>query len=153
MRSTGALSYDVVMASAVDLKASLGRGLAFMESGDVEGGLVLGGNKAHTWHQTGMDPFIRDNWDAIRDARVVTEFKVNFGPGDALAVIATVIGIPVALFGMALGLAWFSKNHDPCGVAEHEEFDPHTGGWVQRKGVRFVPKGQCPSTGTIPPDR
>ncbi|MFD4432287.1 LGFP repeat-containing protein [Nocardia sp. NPDC058497] len=144
MRSTGALSYDVTMTSVVDLKASLGRGLAFVENGDVEGTLVLGGNRAHTWDDKGEDPFIRDNWDAIRGAKVISEFKVDFGPGDVLAIIATVIGVPLAAIGMAIGIALMA-NGKFCGYRHQHVWDPQRGEYVDQTGAVYVDKhSPCP---------
>ncbi|MCM3906074.1 MAG: hypothetical protein ND866_30690 [Pyrinomonadaceae bacterium] len=85
IRATGTLSYDVAIASAFDFKDSNGRGIAFAEEGDVEGTLVLGGNREHTWKKTGFDPFIRDNWDTLQSAGLKTVLKVDFGAGDVLA--------------------------------------------------------------------
>lgn len=159
MRSTGALSYDVVMTSVVDVGTSLGRGLAFTENGDVEGTLVLGGNRAHTWDQHGEDPFIKDNWEIIRNARVVTQFKVDFGPGDVLAIIATVIGLPVAAIALAAGLAFLAKDKKPCGYATHEVWDAQRGEWIKTTGAVFVdrnsmcPVDAVPNAGDVPADR
>lgn len=124
MRSTGALSYDVLMVVFIDLRPFGGPVLAFTEKGDVEGTLVLGGHRAHTWDEFGMDSRIKDNWQVIRKAKATGTFKVEFGPGDLLAVVATVLAIPViaiAVIAIAVtGGAWAEKNIKWCGYYGHE---------------------------------
>ncbi|HEU5320803.1 MAG TPA: hypothetical protein VFX28_08370, partial [Methylomirabilota bacterium] len=145
MRSTGALSYDVLMVTTFDLQPFGGPVLTFTEKGDVEGTLVLGGNRAHVWDQKGMDDRIKNHWDVLRTARATTTLTVDFGPGDVLALVATVIGVPLAAIAMLVGGAWFGANHDACGYEDQEYYDPYTQKWERGKGVTFVPKGEpCP---------
>lgn len=149
-RSTGALSYDVLLIMSVDLRALGGPLLTFAEKGDVEGTLVLGGNRAHVWSQEGSDARIRDNWELIRNADVSWVFKVEFGPGDVLALVATILGVPLAAIGILLGGAWLGDKKKACGYVEgHERYDSQTGQWVQDRGVVIVDKNKVCPAGTF----
>jgi hypothetical protein len=150
IRSTGALSYDVLMTTMFDVKDANGKFIVFAQKGDVEGTLVLGGNRAHTWDESGVDERIRDNWDALSNAKASSYLKVDFGPGDVAALVATVVGVPLAIIGIVVGSIFAADNTDVCGVPEHEEYDWGRGEYVRSKGVTFVCKGcPCPP-GTIP---
>lgn len=147
MRSTGALSYDVLMVVSIDLRPFGGPVLAFTEKGDVEGTLVFGGHRAHTWDTFGMDSRIKDNWQFMRRAGIKSDFTVNFGPGDLLAVVGTIIGAPLLVIGLIFAGSYAAQNYTPCGCVGHEYFDHSVGEWRQEKGVSWVPKGEpCPPT-------
>lgn len=145
MRSTGALSYDVLMVVSIDLRPFGGPVLAFAEKGDVEGTLVFGGNRAHTWDQFGMDSRVKDNWDLVRNARWSATFTVEFGAGDLLAVVASIVGVPLIVVALVFGGAFLDENYKPCGELGHEYYDKQVGEWRQEKGVAWVRKGEpCP---------
>ncbi|WP_199440107.1 LGFP repeat-containing protein [Umezawaea beigongshangensis] len=145
MRSTGVLSYDVLMVVTMDLRPFGGPVLTFAEDGDVEGTLVFGGNRAHTWDQFGMDDRVKDNFELIRGVRWSAAFTVDFGPGDLLAVVASVVGVPLAAIAMFFGGAFFGENVKVCGRYGHMYYDPVAGESSEERGVVFVPKGEpCP---------
>jgi hypothetical protein len=143
-RATGAPSYDVMVVLALDYLGADGKARAFVERGDIEGTLVLGGNRDHTWEHKGSDPWIADNWDELAGCGYRASLKVDFGPGDLLAMVATIVGVPVAIVGAAvvaaLGAIWFDKNVDSC-----TSYDANG-----NPKVDFVPKGQLCPDGTMP---
>ncbi|MFC8881189.1 LGFP repeat-containing protein [Streptomyces cinereoruber] len=142
MRSTGALSYDVVMATL--LKAN-DQAIAFVEEGDVEGTFVWGGNRAHTWDLRGVDVRITDNWELWRNARAETKMTVAFGAGDFLAILGSglaVIGIVVAHI---LSPIFGKPKLKPCGWVKQRRFDHHTGEEKEENLYLWVPEGDtCP---------
>ncbi|MGF9814242.1 LGFP repeat-containing protein [Bacillus sp. BS98] len=144
IRSTGILSYDVMMVVAIDLRPFGGTVLVFKEEGDVEGDLILGGNEAHTWNKHAMDNRIKDNWELIRNAPWKATLTVNHGPGDILALWASTAGLTVLTFLTILGVAFGSKNMKAC-RCQHEYLDSGIGDWRQEDAVVFVPIDQpCP---------
>lgn len=143
-RATGALSYDVLTVFSFDFRDAGGVGFTFAEKGDVEGTLVLGGNREHVWSQSGSDARIRDNWEALKRARVTIKFTVDFGPGDFLALVGTVLGVPLAVVGLVVA-ALFIGTTKMCGVGRHVRRDPITNEEVVESGIIFVPSDQrCP---------
>jgi hypothetical protein len=145
IRATGAVSYDVAIATTPKVQDARGRTLSFAETGDVEGTLVLGGNREHTWDHKGSDEFVRDNWDALRDCDFTTVLKVDFGVGDVLAVAASILGIPVAVIALAAGGAWMDANTKWCGYTGHEYYNPGTNQWERENGAVMVGKDDpCP---------
>jgi hypothetical protein len=151
IRSTGALSYDVAIATAFNFQApETGRALAFAEAGDVEGTLVLGGNRAHTWERSGRDAYIAHNWDGLRAAGVKHVLRVDFGAGDVLALVGSLLGFPLAGLGVALAGAWVDQNLKPCGREGHEYYNTSTHQWEREREVVFVSKGEPCPPGTHP---
>lgn len=132
-RATGAPSYDITMTMVPKYTDSEGHATAFTEQGDIEGSLVLGGNQVHSWEQHGSDPWIAKHYGNLAAAEVATTLKVDFGPGDVLAMVASILGIPGAIVGIAVAIAM--ADPDVCGG--HDE----SGNAV----AVFVPKGErCP---------
>lgn len=145
VHASGAPSYDFVLTMTPHVPDENGKYLAFYEKGDVEGTLVLGGSRDHSWDQDGQIGLIREQWDAFRSCQVTTSLKMNFGPGDLLAMVATVIGIPVAMVGLVIVGAFAAKNTKPCGTIDGEYYNWQTGQYEQKKSLIFVPKDQmCP---------
>lgn len=144
VRATGAPSYDVMLALALDHLGPDGKARAFVERGAVEGSLVLGGNKKHVWEQKGNDPWIADNWDALAGCGYKASLKVDFGPGDLAAMVGTVVGFPIALVagavGAVAGLIWVSRNTDACASRD-------ANGNLK---AHIVPKGDPCPPGTMP---
>ncbi|MBX9974279.1 LGFP repeat-containing protein [Cytobacillus firmus] len=153
MRATGLVSYDVLMAVSIDLRPFGGPVIVFAEEGDVEGTLVLGGNRAHTWDTIDMDSRIKDNWQFMRKAGISSSFTVEFGPGDLLAIIASIIGVPVGIIILIASGAHVSSTRKACPWYGHEFHDRELNQWTQEKGVRWIPKDQpCPEeNGTLGP--
>ncbi|MFD0368422.1 LGFP repeat-containing protein [Streptomyces sp. NPDC059071] len=146
MRSTGALSYDVAIVTTL---TAGGQTLVFAEEGDVEGTFVLGGNRAHTWHHEGVDTRIKDNFDLWRTARAETTLTVDFGAGDLLAVVATIVGSIVVtrliIVAGALAALFASKNVKGCGFVKQKRFDHHTGETTEEGMYMWVPIDEtCP---------
>lgn len=145
VHASGAPSYDFVLAMTPHFADANGKYLTFLEEGDVEGTLVLGGSRDHPWDRDGQIDVIRQQWDACRSCQVTTSLKVNFGIGDLLAMIATVVGIPVAVIGMVIAGAFVTKNKKPCGTIDGEYYNWQTGQYEQQKSVYFVDKDEdCP---------
>jgi hypothetical protein len=141
MRSTGVLSYDVLMVLSIDLRAFGGPVIAFAEKGDVEGTLVLGGNRAHTWDTLGMDANIKDHWDLVRTARVTSTFTVEFGGGDLLKVVGSILALPVAVIAMVAAGQFLGAQKKYCGrYRGHEYYDPESGQWRRNEGEVWVDK-------------
>ncbi|WP_218014251.1 LGFP repeat-containing protein [Bacillus toyonensis] len=149
MRSTGVFSYDVIMIITIDLSPFGGPVIAFTENGDVEGTFVWGGHRAHTWDGFGMDDRIKDNWQLIKRAGISAIFKVDFGPGDVLAIVGSVIAVVGTVGLILLAGATGTKNRKPCGYIGHDYFDRDTNEWRTEKGVVFVPKDQLCPPGTF----
>jgi len=152
MRSTGALSYDVLMTMTIDLRRFGGPVIAFAEKGDVEGTLVLGGNRAHTWNHVGSDQRIKDHWDLVRAARVTSEFKVDFGPGDLLALLGTMLGAPIAVIALVAGGTFMGDRRvKACPVfGKHQHFNPESGAPEREVGVFWVSEAQgCPDADDV----
>ncbi|MGW4368035.1 LGFP repeat-containing protein [Nocardia takedensis] len=133
IHTSGAPSYDVAMAM-VPLVTGYTR--SWFEKGDVEGSLVLGGSRDHPWdHGLWRDQWIQDNWEQLKECEFRTILRVDFGPGDLLAMIGTVVGVPAALLGAAVLGAWAPDHVDPCGRID-ENGNPE---------AAFVGKGRpCP---------
>src|SRR5262245_26945255 len=143
MRSTGALGYDVLMVMSIDLRAFGGPVIAFAEKGDVEGTLVLGGSRTHPWDDFDMDPRIKDHWDLIRTARVTTTFTVDFGPGDLLKVIGSILAVPFVVIAMIAVGQILGAGMVRCGrYRGHEHFNNETKQWERMEGDVWVHKGE-----------
>lgn len=145
IRSTGALSYDVALAMAFNFSDSTGRGIAFVEEGDVEGTLILGGNREHTWERSGYDPFIENNFDALRNVRVTSALRVDFGLGDVLLLLGSGLGIGLLVVGAVLGGRHIDTEMKSCGFKTTRRWDPVERREVEVTGFIWVPKGEpCP---------
>ena len=135
VRATGALSYDFVIATALNVADGSGTGRAFHAKGDVEGTLTLGGNRDHTWDDWATDNWISENWDAIVGCSSHTELTVEFNESNLFGHIGTVLGIPIIAIGALAAGAWFGENYDACGRIDSEG----------NREATFVPKGEdCP---------
>jgi hypothetical protein len=145
MRSTGALGYDVLMVMSFDLREFGGQVIGFHEKGDVEGTLVLGGNRAHTWDHFGMDERVKENWDLIRKTRVTSVLRVDFGPGDVLAIVGSTLAVPLIVLAAIAGGQVADANVKACGYIGHDYYDRDAGNITTERGVVFVSKGEpCP---------
>ncbi|MEE1830148.1 LGFP repeat-containing protein [Streptomyces sp. SP17KL33] len=137
---SGAPSYNVSMAMAPRFVGGSNDTRTWVEYGDVEGSLVLGGNLDHRW-DSGLvrDQWIEDNWDRLNSCDYAIILRVGFGPEDFLKVVGTILGIPFAIIGMVVAAAFLGehgpKHVDICGGYD-ENGNPK---------VIVVPKGeQCP---------
>ena len=152
MRSTGALSYDVMMVTSVDLRPVGGPVLAFVEKGNVEGTLVFGGRRDHPWDTYGMDNRIKDNWGAIRGgAAVQSIFTVEFGLGDLLQVVGSILAVPLAVIGIIVAGIFFGRPKKRCGrYRGQEHYNQETKQWEPTEGDVWVDEGEMCAPGLDP---
>src|SRR5262245_12316352 len=146
MRSTGTLSYDVLMSMSIDLQSAGGPVIVLAEKGNVEGSLILGGHKEHTWDFLGTDDRIKTHWPLIRNARVHTDFTVEFGLGDVVQLVASILGVPVFIIAMIAAGQIASAGKKYCGrYHSTERYNPDTGTFERTIGEVWVDKDEfCP---------
>jgi hypothetical protein len=101
--------------------------------GTTEGG---GADRTFTWNDSGMEPAIRDNWDALKGSGMTVRLKASTTAGDiAVAVLDSVlIAIGVAI-GAAAVFLFASGKAKVCSPQASVYRDPYTG--QERSKVSF----------------
>ena len=142
--ATGFPSYDVSLGVAIHFKAPQGRPIAILEDGDVEGWGVLGGEKFHVWDRTGHNPFIAANWDGLKSANWTATLRVEHGPGDVLAYLATWLGFPGSIAFLLLVGGEVGKNVKMCCRLGGTNPAGSPGSEVDRECIFWEPDRPCP---------
>jgi len=133
---SGAPSYDVSVAVVPIIIDDSGGTKAWIEHGDVEGFLVIGGSVDHPWdHGLLWDSWITKNWDQLKSCDFQTTLRVDFSPEDFFKLLGSIAGGIAVAIGSAFFLSEAGEHTDACG----QELPDGS------KEVVFVPKGQpCP---------
>lgn len=85
------------------------------------GGTLDTEDRNDDWDQVGIDDFIRENWDFMRNAGIRTVMKSNIMFGDVLALLSLPISGPIALG------VYLANNTRWCGPVASQSRNPDTG--------------------------
>ncbi|NUX55907.1 LGFP repeat-containing protein [Paraburkholderia youngii] len=130
--ANGAASFDVTSASVFRFKDYAGKVVAVSEKGTVHGTVAIG-SRNYEWNRFGFSPYIREHFDALVAAGMVTQTKADISITDLVESIF--VGVPI-LVGIAVkdAVEWLADNVNfkACGTVHTVTTDEDTGedtGW------------------------
>jgi len=110
LHDSGAISYHVAIASALNFQDSEGHVFVATEEGYTSFSSLFG-DTDHDWDKLGFEPLLRDNWDALRFSGMSTILKVNVTVADVIE--AVLVAFPFAfLTGVGIFVIQLFQNGD-----------------------------------------